>query len=277
MKKTMTIIISVILFLAVACVSFNYWLISPFNTKEDVLSSPDYFISHAGGSVDGHTYLNCKEGLLQSLENGYKYIEVDLALTSDGAVVCLHDWKHFKTLVAIDIDNEPMSLQEFQQQKLLGKYTPLTLNDVISIQKEHPFVIVTDKICNPSILNQYFKENRDKVMVEAFSFDEYKQLKECGYTPMISISNFCKAHLKLLYNQQLSLKTKFEWVCVDSISNINCLRALKRLFNCKIAMYTINSESFFKEHLGKEIDLIYTDNWNLKTRSNNDSINKGTY
>lgn len=244
---------------------------------DDILSSPDYFIAHAGGSIDGQKYLNCKEGLLQSLKNGYKYIEVDLALTSDSAVVCLHDWQHFKTLASVDIDNEPMSLQEFQQQKILGKFTPLTLNDVISIQKEHPFIIVTDKISNPDILNRYFLDNRDYVMVEAFSFADYLQLKECGYTPMISISNFSKAHIRLLFNQQLNTNTKFDWVCVDSISNINCLRALKRLFNCKIAMYTINSEPFFKEHLGKGIDLIYTDNWNLKTRSNNDSINKGTY
>ncbi|MBP5368190.1 MAG: hypothetical protein J6Z01_07055 [Bacteroidales bacterium] len=244
---------------------------------DDILSSPDYFIAHAGGSIDGQKYLNCKEGLLQSLKNGYKYIEVDLALTSDSAVVCLHDWQHFKTLASIDIDNEPMSLQEFQQQKILGKLTPLTLNDVISIQKEHPFVIVTDKISNPDILNRYFLDNRNNVMVEAFSLSDYLQLKEAGYTPMMSISHFNYKSIRWIFTQQRKTRTKIDWVCVGSESNIKSLRTLKRLLKCKIALYSSNSEPFFKEHLGKGIDLIYTDNWNLKTRSNNDSINKSTY
>ncbi len=244
---------------------------------DDILSSPDYFIAHAGGSIDGQKYLNCKEGLLQSLKNGYKYIEVDLALTSDNAVVCLHDWQHFKTLASIAIDNEPMSLQEFQQQKILGKLTPLTLNDVISIQKEHPFVIVTDKISNPDILNSYFLDNRNNVMVEAFSLSDYIRLKECGYTPMMSIWHFNYKSIRLIFAQQRETRTKIDWVCVDSESNIKSLRTLKRLLKCKIALYSSNSETFFKEHLGKGIDLIYTDNWNLKTRSNNDSINKSTY
>ena len=277
MKKMATIILGVILFIVILCVSFYYWLISPFNNNEDVLSSPNYFIAHAGGSIDGKTYLNCKEGLLQSLENGYKYIELDLALTSDIAVVCLHDWKHFKTLAAIEIDNEPMSLQEFQQQKILGKYTPLTLNDVISIQKEHPFIIVTDKISNPDILNQYFKENRNNVMVEAFSLSDYLQLKKAGYTPMMSIWHFNYMSIRWIFIRQIKTRSKIDWICVDSESNMKSLRILKRLLKCKIALYSSNSETFFKEHLGKEIDLIYTDNWNLKTRNNNDSINKSTY
>jgi len=272
-----TIILGVILFIVVLCVSLYYWLISPFNNNEDVLSSPNYFIAHAGGSIDGKMYLNCKEGLLQSLANGYKYIELDLALTSDSAVVCLHDWQHFKSLAAIDIDNEPMSLQEFQQQKILGKYTLLTLNDVISIQKEHPFIIVTDKISNPDILNQYFKENRNNVMVEAFSLSDYLQLKKAGYTPLMSIWHFNYMSIRWIFIRQIKTRTKIDWICVDSESNIKSLRILKRLFNCKIAMYSSNSETFFKEHLGKEIDLIYTDNWNFKKRSNNDAINKSTY
>ena len=274
MKKTMTIIISVTLFLAIVCASFYYWLISPFKTKNDILSSPDYFIAHAGGAVDGHTYLNCKEGLLQSLENGYKYVELDLGLTSDNEIVCLHDWKHFNNIASINIDNEPMSLVEFQQQKILGKYTPLTLNDVLSIQKENPFVIVTDKISDPDILNQYFKDNRDKVMVEAFSLSDYIRLKECGYTPMMSIWHFNNMSIRWIFIRQIKTKTKIDWICVDSESKIKSLRILKRLFNCKIAMYSSNSESFFKEHLGKEIDLIYTDYWNLKTRSTNNTPKK---
>lgn len=40
-------------------------------------------IAHAGGEIDGHIYTNSLEPVQQSIKRGYKFIELDLALTSD--------------------------------------------------------------------------------------------------------------------------------------------------------------------------------------------------
>ena len=81
----------------------SIWLVSPFGYPDgDVLSDSNYYIAHAAGAVDGNTYLNCREGLLQSLANGYKYIELDLGLTADSTLVCIHDWNTFMAITASD-------------------------------------------------------------------------------------------------------------------------------------------------------------------------------
>ena len=237
---------------------------SPAN---DVLSSNSYYIAHATGEIDGNTYLNCKESLLQSLDKGYKYIEVDLGLTTDSELVCIHDWTHFHKMTTKDstIKDNSISKDEFRKRKILDKYTPLPLENVIHIRNNHPFIIVTDKISDARILNHYFKKNRHQVMVEAFSLSDYAELKQAGYLPMMSLWKFDYPDIfwNFIY-YPLKYHIKIEWICVHSSSNMKSLRMLKRLFNCKVAMYKSNSPIFFSDHLGKEIDLIYTDNWNPK-------------
>lgn len=257
------------------------WLISPMTSLDkDVLSDNNYYIAHAAGAIDGNTYLNCKEALLQSLDKGYKYIELDLAMTADSTIVCAHDWEHFHKIAVDDTINmaNPMSGQEFQQSKILDRYTPLTLEEAIRIRKNHPYIIVTDKISEPQILNRYFVGDRSTVMVEAFTISDYTELKEAGYTPMMSLWYFSYFDLFWYFVcQPLKSHQKFDWICIHSSSNMKAIRMLKRLSKCKVAMYTSNSPFFFKDHLGKEIDLVYTDNWDMKTKTNNDTINTKTY
>lgn len=48
--------------------------------------------------------------------------------------------------------------------------------------KEHPdIILVTDKISDPDILNPYFLEIADRVVVECFSDSDYYTLGELGY------------------------------------------------------------------------------------------------
>jgi hypothetical protein len=247
------------------------WLISPMKSPEnDVLSDNCYYIAHATGAIKGDTYLNCKESLMQSLDKGYKYIEVDLGKTTDSDLVCVHDWAYFHKITnnetTNNFTNNPFSKSEFQKKLILGRYTPLTLEDVISIRNNHPFIIVTDKISDTKTLNRYFSKTRNQVMVEAFSITDYDELKEAGYIPMMSIWKFdYQTLLWYFIHYPLKYDKKIEWICVSTSSNMNSLRMLKRLFNCNVAMYKSNSPSFFSEHLGKEIDLIYTDDWNPKS------------
>jgi len=258
------------------------WLTSPLPApKENVLSDSNYYIAHAGGAIDGKTYLNCEEALLQSLQNGYKYVELDLGLTSDSVLVCLHDWADFNKKATnndtADIDR-PLSKEEFLQRKIQGKYTPMTLERVTEIRKHHPFTLVTDKISNTETLNRFFSNGRDQLMVEAFKLSDYANLKLAGYVPMMSLSSFNYSILfKVFIYYPINYHGKIDWICVHSTSDMKSLRMVKRLFGCKVAMFTSNSPSFFEEHLGREIDLLYTDNWNFNTKTNNDSVNCTTY
>ena len=67
------------------------WLMRPLDdeTIEVNIHDKEFFIAHAAGGIENYTYTNSKEALLNAIENGYKYIELDLYLTTDSQVVCL--------------------------------------------------------------------------------------------------------------------------------------------------------------------------------------------
>lgn len=242
--------------------SIFLWSTRPMaNPCVDELLDKNSCIAHAAGALNGYRYLNCREALIQTLGNGYKYVEFDLGLTEDSVLVCLHDWKLFHKMTSQDTLNEqPLLLNEFKKRKIYHKYTPLTIEDVLTIRKKHPFIIVTDKISKVDILNKHFKQDRKSIMVEAFTVSDYKLLKKAGYIPMMSLGKFNYSKIiKYFIFSPLIEQQKIDWVCINTNSNMKSLRLLKRIFNCKVAMYTSNSLYFFKEHLGKEVDLIYTD------------------
>ena len=261
-----------------AIISSLYYITNPNLKSNPSLSDEKHFIAHATGSLEGYTYLNSKESLLNSLDNGYRYIEFDLGYTSDSIIVCVHNWEQFNKATIPNICGKDSALymkiptySEFKTRKIYEKYTPLSLQDVISIQKQRPFTIVTDIICDAQVLNHYFtKEIRDNVMVEAFSEEAYQSLKASGYTPMLSLGCVSIFNGGLSFICSHIFNNECEWVIAEQHSSKRTLRLLRKMFGIKIALYTVNSASFFNWHLGNDdVDLIYTDNWTLKYQLNN--------
>ena len=277
-KYILSFIISISAIILIIVGLYIYIITSPRNNMVSPdLSDSKYFIAHATGSIYGYVYMNCREALFNSLENGYQYIEIDLDYTADSVLVCVHDWEDFNKATISGISWRDSSIflkiptfEEFKKRKIYGQFTPLSLSDVISIQQQQPFTIVTDRVSKSSALNKYFKKKiRHSVMVEAFSEEDYQSLKADGYVPMLSLqlipnlTDFKSFIFKHAFNNNIN------WIVVDYHSNLRGLRLLKELFDVKIAAYTINLPSYLDQHLGNEFDLVYTDNWNLKTQMNN--------
>ena len=88
LKWIFVIILIVGMFLMLALL----WLARPLEKSAEIINvlSPSHLIAHAGGAIDGHTYTNSKEALINALDKGFTYIELDLYETSDSNVVCLH-------------------------------------------------------------------------------------------------------------------------------------------------------------------------------------------
>lgn len=100
-------------------------------------------IAHALGGlvIDGHLYelANSLEGFQENYAKGIRVFEVDLMLSSDGALVAAHDWGRYG-------EENPMSLEEFKQGTFLnGCATQLTGVDIIELLRDYPDIyIVTD-------------------------------------------------------------------------------------------------------------------------------------
>lgn len=85
-------------------------------------------IAHALGGLQGCSYTNSREAFLENYARGFRVFEVDLLTTSDGALVAKHDW---------DVEKRKLSLQEFMTARVQGRFTPLNLDDVLILLRDH--------------------------------------------------------------------------------------------------------------------------------------------
>ena len=268
MKKRGLKWISVIILIScVLLIVSMLWLARPLEkSAEDInVLSPNHLIAHAGGAMGGYTYTNSKEALKNALDNGFRYVELDLYETIDSNVVCLHSLEDYRKMTSTDC--EDLDTKSFLSHQLYGKYTPMTLNDAIKIWEERPFYFVTDKISDPQILNRYFKKNRDKVIVEAFSLDDYIRLERDGYTPMFSIMALNVRGLYLYIINSIRYGKGIPRIVTNTYVSKYVYRIYKRLGAQQIAVYSLYDEDYQKLHereflekyAGREVDLVYVD------------------
>lgn len=103
-------------------------------------------VVHALGGIGDKTYLNSKESFLSSYKMGCRLFEVDLTKTSDGVWVCRHSWNQSLGQWKGE-KKQVLSSEEFLSRPLYGKYTPMTLKDLMILLKEYPdaFVMLDSK------------------------------------------------------------------------------------------------------------------------------------
>ena len=99
------------------------------------------YIVHALGGINGDQYTNSREALSGSYDRGGRVIEADIEYTSDGELVLIHNWKK-KTLKELfgyetSMDEEPLSLNEFKDMKVYGKYSTLTFRELMEFMRDH--------------------------------------------------------------------------------------------------------------------------------------------
>ena len=139
--------------------------------KVSTVNTPEFnwenynIITHALGSLDGLTYLNSRESFINFYDKGCRLFEVDLTKTSDGVWVCRHNWKESLGQWEGE-EKKVLSSEEFLNTPIYGKYTPLTLEDLLKLLDEYPdaFVMVDSK--------QYSVRNYQRTL------EDYAQYRE---------------------------------------------------------------------------------------------------
>jgi glycerophosphoryl diester phosphodiesterase len=93
-------------------------------------------VAHAGGSINGYEGTNSKEAVLKNYRAGHRVFEIDINLTTDGELVCVHDWPSY---------SGPLSESEYLDRHIFGDLTPLSLRDVYEIMLEYDdMYLITD-------------------------------------------------------------------------------------------------------------------------------------
>ena len=139
-------------------------------------------IAHAGGALEGATDLNSKEAVENAIQNGFLYIELDLLETADGDIVAAHDWPHFHQLTGNTGSERILNASEAKLRKILGAQTVLISKDIHEIFMSHPSIyLVTDKIQNIDLLYEKFSDFKDRIIVEVFSVEKYREVQSRGF------------------------------------------------------------------------------------------------
>lgn len=98
-------------------------------------------IYHAGGSVSGMEYTNSKEAVELTLSRGNRLLEIDFLFTSDGHLVCLHEWKNFYGMASA------CTLEQFLSLRIFENFTTISAAQLISYMRQYPdmYIIVDTK------------------------------------------------------------------------------------------------------------------------------------
>ena len=228
------------------------------------MSAKRELIAHAGGVVDGYVYTNSHEALARAAENGYRYIEFDFLFTSDSVLVAAHSWEDFNSMTgnAMWGDSVP-SLAHFKAQRIHGRYTPLTADDINAFFVEHDSIyLVTDKVSDPDVLGKYFPTLKERMVVEAFSYADYSELLRRGYYRVLyscQADDMACALLKNLLFNRLFPGERIEWMSLHTSGFAHPMfRFMNSCRRFKVALFTVDNYNELTPEQLERVDMIYT-------------------
>lgn len=95
--------------------------------------------------IGKRTFTNSRDALLHNYDLGHRIFEVDFSITSDNEVVCVHDWNHAAQIQGRGENPSVLSADEFESKLIYGKYTPVSIEELLLFMSEHEDVwIITD-------------------------------------------------------------------------------------------------------------------------------------
>jgi len=146
-------------------------------------------VAHAGGAVQGWASSNSLEALQNSAAAGYRYIEVDFMLTTDGKAVLNHNWQ-WMTGRTPGAPNVPVGHETFMQYRIFDQFTSVDLDMLIAFLGEHPHIrIITDtKDDNYEVLHiiaRDFPAYIDRFIAQGYSFESVSYIRALGFDDII--------------------------------------------------------------------------------------------
>lgn len=221
-------------------------------------------VAHAGGSIDGLLYTNSIESL-ELNKQYFDYFEIDLSLTSDGQVVCLHGWnENIHSSLFGRILREPLPMEDFQRANQMGLYTACDLDSLEEWVDRNPQKrIITDvKVSgggNLDILRMLAKKPalRDKAIPQVYSFEEVDSIGALGFDEIILTTYRMKNLDQDNFLDQVASKQLFA-VTVTKSQAGNLSSRLSDL-GVPVYVHTVNNLDWFAELRKMGVSNVYTD------------------
>lgn len=223
--------------------SFLFW------REDGEWYSVEKLIAHAGGGHVGLEYTNSWDALNKSLSHGFKVIEIDVAISLDGELICTHEGK--------DI---PIG-QEFLNEKQDGRFKRMSLSDCLNALEEDCTLIidVKDKKQLAKVaetLSEYVYKNAIKNEI-VFQIFKEEDLRKVGEFPVL---------YNLTYTEDYQRATGFcllNGIHVVSIHRDKIYKSdnwkILTQHNIKVFAHTVNSLQEYLTLQERGVSGIFTD------------------
>lgn len=166
-NRQRAVYISAILMLLAACAAAMILDVGAYLNRRHRLDQVQWYdtdnvVVHALGKIDGATYTNSREALENSYEAGNRLLECDFIMTADNQIVACHDWEFWNRETNKDElagEDYIPTLDVFMSRKVMGKYTPLSGEDIVQFLKAHPdmYIITDTKYSEPEEIKEEFQ------------------------------------------------------------------------------------------------------------------------
>jgi glycerophosphoryl diester phosphodiesterase len=148
-------------------------------------------IAHAGGGFEKASYTNSMDALQANVAD-YTLFELDFMFSSDGELVCMHDWK----LDSENVLGRPFeTLPTLAEFKLLAAANPrfhaCTFKDLAAWLARHPDKQIVTDTKEPDTLKvlswiaRRYPDFAARFVVQIYSPDEYDAVAALGYRDII--------------------------------------------------------------------------------------------
>lgn len=193
------------LFLSLLLSTISLFSCANINNNQTENSSP-IVILHAGGGYDGLTYLNAQETFNIYYQQGYRYFEYDVKLSSDGKIIGSHAGEHLGYATP-----EDLTYEEFKKLKLSNGLTPCNEEWLVQTMISHPDVkIIVDAKMNTTqgdiaVIQRFeqlegfydldYNDFSSSIIPEVFSLEMWNELKKTT-----TFEKYLFSHYKVYYS-----------------------------------------------------------------------------
>lgn len=228
----------------------------------DGLKHDDLWIAHGGGIGD-YAHSNCLEAIRDSIDKGFKFIEIDFEETTDGHLVGGHTWKELRRMLgAKRVCSAPMSKRQIMALRNQWKKTPVFSEDICNLLQEYPhLILVTDKTQNFELLMQEIPY-ADRMLIEASDCYNYMQALRAG-VKNVALSVWSMEDLEKAHELHLPGIVLSATVMRDTPDSVKLIKTMRKNGCCINVHWAsiCDAPDFIREHLGSSISRIYTDTW----------------
>lgn len=225
------------------------------------------YIAHALGGIDGHSYTNSLDALLLNYQNGHRVFEADISITGDGVAVLAHDWAHFYSISNMQGGG---GLHAFLNARILGKYQPMSVENLVDFMKNHSDVfIVTDKLFDEYsakiIIEQIvsFSKNDssilDRFIIQVYSEENFLQIDRIYHFKNYIYTTYCESENRIYKTALFCIEHNIPVITMWHERAKRCDIALLLQKGLHVYTHTVNSLQEVEADKNLGVTSVYTD------------------